>query len=173
MLAKQRRPGVVICSHRRINYGASLGRDGVRGSGVTSILVRPLPCTFRNRPGYERVGIVTENLRIHCPPALPVIVRAGRTGPENSGYCACRDNKFVITIDHALSCDSVLETLIHEWAHSLAWNYMLEKAALELTHGQIDQAEFEDRAHGPEFGVAFATVWRVFVRKILPVLRSQ
>jgi hypothetical protein len=79
----------------------------------------------------------------------------------------------VITIDHALSCDSVVETLIHEWAHSLAWNYMLEKAALELTHGQIDQAEFEDRAHGPEFGVAFATVWRVFVRNILPVLRSH
>ena len=83
------------------------------------------------------------------------------------------DQRFRITIRKDLNEDAAIDTLIHEWAHSLAWNYMLEKAALELTQGQIDQAEFEDRAHGPEFGVAFATVWRVFVRNILPVLRSQ
>jgi hypothetical protein len=173
MPSTQCRPGVVICHHRRAFPGATTLVHHSQGTIEGGSSAKSSLCTFRNRPGYESVGLVAENLRIHCPPALPVIVRAGKTDSDLDGYCIRRDNRFVITIDYTLACDSVVNTLIHEWAHSLAWNYSLEKAAADLTFGYIEQADFEDLAHGPEFGVAFATVWRVFVRNILPVLRSQ
>lgn len=117
--------------------------------------------------------MVVENLRIHCRPPLPVVVRPGITGPENDGFCVRKGDKFLITIDDTLRYDGVLNTLLHEWAHALAWNYLLERASKELAADEITAATFEDISHGPEFGVAFAFVWRTFVKKILPTLNMH
>jgi len=117
--------------------------------------------------------MVVENLRIHCRPALPVVVRPGITGPETDGFCLRQGDVFYVTIDDTLSFEGVLNTLLHEWGHALAWNYLLERASDELTAGEITESRFEEIAHGPEFGVAFAAVWRVFVGMILPALKTH
>ena len=65
-----------------------------------------------------------------------------------------------------------VETLLHEWAHTLAWNYRLDKAADDFAAGLIRADQFDDVAHGPEFGIAYATCWRMFVRWVVPVLEA-
>ena len=128
------------------------------------------PKRFHGRRGYESVGLVTENLRCHCPPAYPVLVRAGKTPPNVDGFCVRRARRFVITIDYSLGIDCVINTLLHEWGHALGWNYRLDKAADDFSEGFIGPDEFEAVAHGPEFGIAYATCWRAFVKWVVPVL---
>lgn len=170
--------GTVICCHRSV----LLARESCQvpssepSLGKTSAelaLGRRFPVRFSNRPGYECVGLAVENLRIHCPPALPVVVRAANTKPSIDGFCARRGNKFFIEISHRLSPEGVLNTLVHEWAHSLAWNFTLEKASQDSVAGEINAERFEEIAHGPEFGVAFAAVWRAFVKHVIPVLNMH
>jgi hypothetical protein len=134
---------------------------------------RVRPKSFHGRMGYEKLGLVVENLRIHCRPALPVVVRAGKTAPDIDGYCVRRGQRFVITINDRLNFEGVLNSVLHEWAHALAWNYSLERAFDDFEAGALDANGFEDICHGPEFGISFATVWRVFVKKILPALKSH
>jgi hypothetical protein len=136
-------------------------------------LGRDAPIRFSNRPGYEFVGLAVENLRLYCPPALPVTVRAGKSHPRMDGYCTRRGDKFFIEIDHALGREELLNVLVHEWAHARGWNFMLEKAADDFSDGNITQEQFEAISHGPEFGVAFAEVWRAFVKYVIPALKSH
>jgi hypothetical protein len=165
-------PPVVVCCHRRASAGAGMaGGNGRGGSGREPLGHSSLsPRRFHGRLGYESVGLVTENLRVHCPPAYPVLVRAGKTPPNIDGFCVRRDRKFVITIDHGLGVDCVINCLLHEWAHALGWTYLLDKAADEFAAGLIGPHEFDDVAHGPEFGIAYATCWRAFVRWVVPAL---
>ena len=157
---------VTLCCHHRANVGA--GRVG----GHAALRASLSPKRFHGRIGYECIGLVTENLRIHCPPAYPVLVRAGKTPSNIDGFCVRRDRKFVITIDHGLGVDCVINTLLHEWGHALAWNYRLDKAADDFAAGLIRADQFDDVAHGPEFGIAYATCWRMFVRWVVPVLEA-
>lgn len=154
---------VIVCCHRRAIVGA------VRMGRASSSLS---PRRFHGRLGYECVGLVAENLRIHCPPAYPVLVRAGTTPPNIDGFCVRREGKFVITIDHGLKVDAVIACLLHEWGHALGWNYRLDKAADEFAAGLLDTHKFEEVAHGPEFGIAYAACWRAFVRWVVPALRA-
>ena len=105
---------VIVCCHHRANFGVG------RGGGQAALRASLSPKRFHGRLGYECVGLVTENLRIHCPPAYPVLVRAGKTPSNIDGFCVRRDRKFVITIDHGLGVDCVINTLLHEWGHALA-----------------------------------------------------
>jgi len=162
---------VVVCCHRRANVGALMATGSwtqTRGRASSSLS----PRRFHGRLGYESVGLVAENLRLHCPPAYPVLVRAGKTAPNIDGFCVRRDRKFVITIDYGLQVDCVINCLLHEWAHALGWNYRLDKAADDFAAGLWDANEFDEVAHGPEFGIAYATCWRVFVRWVVPVLEA-
>jgi hypothetical protein len=164
---------VVVCCHRRVHLGAGMagGSGRLGGSGGESPCRASLsPKRFHGRLGYESVGLVTENLRLHCPPAYPVLVRAGKTPPNIDGFCVRRESKFVITIDHGLGMDCVINCLLHEWGHALGWNYRLDKAAEDFAAGLIGPDQFDDVAHGPEFGIAYATCWRTFVRWVVPVL---
>lgn len=175
--------GVIACCLRSVMPcgedlpGANTGQLSApvlaEGLPLEKRLASLRPRRFSNRPGYANVGLTLENLRLACPPAFPVVLRAGVTAPGIDGYCYRRGGKFNILIDHKLSCEGVLNTLLHEWGHALAWNCQLEKAGEDLAAGAITAEKFEEIAHGPEFGVSFAAVWRVFVKKILPVLNSH
>jgi hypothetical protein len=173
---------VVICCHRRPLLPLEPASDGFQQAvpGLTTASPtlglklgmgrKTRVQSFHGRRGYESIGMTAENLRIHCPPALPVIVRASRTTPEIDGYCVRRPNKFMITLDHTSSCEGALNTLLHEWAHALAWNFSLEKASRDLASGDISAETYEEISHDAAFGVAFATVWRTFTSRIIPVL---
>jgi hypothetical protein len=52
-----------------------------------------------------------------------------------------------------------VETLCHEWAHALAWNYSLDRLAQDPN---VDRDLFEAAAHDEAWGCAYSRVWRVY-----------
>jgi hypothetical protein len=89
------------------------------------------------------------NLRKRCPALAPVRVRRKRL-KDALGECVARWDaegvrvvRFDIYIDPRLSWDATWQTLIHEWAHAVAWH----------------QIEGEDD-HDDPWGVAYARCYR-------------
>lgn len=98
------------------------------------------------RNSYRRI---LKELRELCPPLVPVKTRR-RPLKDCMGYTTLIHNDdglpthFVLTIDSRLSWEATWTTLVHEWAHCQAWHQ---------DHRAIDD-------HGPEFGIAYANIWR-------------
>ena len=95
---------------------------------------------------------VVKFLKNKLPPSLPVTIRRMKTG-DNEGYCFKQNGKFHIRISSDLEESKVIDVLLHEWAHTLSWSRKLDKATHE---------EFEKIVHGPEWGMAYAKVYRLF-----------
>jgi len=86
---------------------------------------------------------------------LPYKVNVRRTKVPGGRAADCELQKkgkwrFLIRIDRELEENAAVLTLIHEWAHALAWNTA------------YDQGLMED--HGPEWGVAYARIWQKLFR---------
>jgi len=153
---------VLVCRHACLPAAAS-----------GAIQLPALPPSIRRlaltkRPGYELFATTLECLRELCPAPFPVIVRTSDIGPEMHGCCHRTENRFVINLSRQLDCERAVETLIHEWAHARAWNHLLDAAIT----AEVSPAEFDRLSHGPEFGIAFAEVWRVFSGVILPGIEA-
>ena len=88
-----------------------------------------------------------------------MLVRAGKTPSNIDGFCVRRDRKFVITIDHGLGVDCVINTLLHEWGHALAWNYSLDRLA---RMPDVNQNECELASHDEAWGCAYSWAWRAY-----------
>lgn len=88
-------------------------------------------------------------LREEAPPLFPVRVRRRRL-ETIWGQCRFvergKTRYFSISVESRVPEPLVVETLIHEWAHAIAWQ--LGKTV-------------ED--HGPEWGVAYARLYRLVV----------
>jgi hypothetical protein len=116
---------------------------------------------------FKRFQRVVAGLRSLCPPAFPVVIRTKQLAPGIEGTCARHRNRFVICIADRLNEKAGIEVLLHEWAHALSWTHKLDSVARMPLH---DEDLFERLSHGPEWGVAYADVWRCFVTQILPGL---
>lgn len=103
-----------------------------------------------------------------CPPALPVVVRSGRLSVRNLGTCVRDKNRFVIRLSHKLDEAAALETLIHEWAHALAWSLECDRL---MRDDSIPEDDFQEQSHGASWGVAYARTWQTFLR-ILAVVND-
>ncbi len=77
----------------------------------------------------------------HIP--LPVCIRFARLSGKY-GDCELVKGKFVIRLNRRLDESRLIDTLIHEWAHGLAWG-------------------LEEDFHGEKWGVAYSRVYRVFL----------
>lgn len=108
-----------------------------------------------NRPAFQAA---IRLLRAKLPCAYPVRVRTtdkkfgDHDGNECDGltdrFVSGRHSYFLIRIAR-MSEDRMIDCLLEEWAHARAWNHRNERA---------DEPEW----HGPEWGVAYAEVVRVF-----------
>jgi len=95
-------------------------------------------------------------LRRDCPVTYPVRVQfRNMTKTQLCGYCLTllddqdRIVRFRIVLDTTLPYLSVVDTLIHEWAHV------------------VDQAEHGlvyDDTHRDSWGLCYAKIWRAYVR---------
>lgn len=86
------------------------------------------------------------------PAALPVSVRRTKlTGLD--GYCQRVGDKFHIRINKDLDERMAIETLIHEWAHALRWDYRFDNS---------EDEEFHKWVHDAAWGVHFAEVYRAY-----------
>lgn len=121
--------------------------------------------SFMAEKRYKRFQQVVAGLRRFCPAAFPVIIRTGRLAPNIEGTCTRRRKRFVIKVADRLDEKTGIEVLLHEWGHALAWNHRLDAVAKAPPK---DPNVLERISHGPEWGVAYSTVWRVFTTKILP-----
>lgn len=136
------------------------------GSDPTGVF-RPRQ-TFLQRRDFRAFRCVLEGLRRNCPAAFPIVVRTSRLPNGIQGYCKRRRNRFVVHFSSSLTQSAAIDTLLHEWAHALGWNLLLDRLGDDMQAGRITPQDFEELSHGPEFGTAFATVWRAFAMKIVP-----
>lgn len=92
-------------------------------------------------------------LKKKCPPAYPITVRRTKITSQLDGDCSLDKKQFKIRISNALSESSAIDTLLHEWAHAIAWNHL---------HDSMDWGTFEERIHDASWGVAYSEVYRVY-----------
>ncbi len=99
-------------------------------------------------PQHAKFLAALRDLRKKVPTAFPVQVRRKDIPASECcfGTCTFDGNIFKITIDKSISNDMAVETLIHEWAHVIAWTH---------EHDTVDD-------HGPEWGLAYSRVFRAF-----------
>jgi hypothetical protein len=140
-----------ICCHRGV-----VSRAGQSSSRLAVAWNK----TFVNRPGWSDFQSVLAGLRRDCPPALPVVVRASWL-PENIlGQCFRRQKRFVVLLNDQMGEPQAVETLLHEWAHGLAWNYSLDRLAKKP---DLTDEEFQAASHDEAWGCAYSRVWRAYV----------
>lgn len=146
------RAGRVLCCRKAVRAmgGAGAGAGAWRTGASES---------FLSRPGWSEFRRVLEALRQQCPAAKPVIVRTSWMPGDVLGECVRRRARFVIRLNNKLRQDQAVETLLHEWAHALAWNYSLDRLAKEPG---VSPELFDAASHDEAWGCAYSRVWRAY-----------
>jgi hypothetical protein len=142
-----------ICCRRTGPYALAVGGLG----GARSLDAGQ---GFQRRPAWEGFRKVLLGLRELCPPAKPVIVRTSWLPRDVLGECRRSRARFVVRLNNQLRQDQAIETLLHEWAHALAWNYSLDRLA--RTPG-VSPEMFDAASHDEAWGCAYSRVWRVYL----------
>jgi hypothetical protein len=149
-----REPKPAICCRRTSPHALTAG--GLAGGQAFGA-----GQSFVERQGWGAYRRVLAGLREFCPPATPVVVRTSWMPGSILGECIRRRHSFVIRLNNQLRQDQAIETLLHEWAHALAWNFSLDKLA---RMPGIDPAEFDRASHDEAWGGgAYSRVWRVYI----------
>jgi len=115
--------------------------------------------SFLRRKDWHSFAATLECLREKCVTAQPVIVRTSWLPPDTLGECVRRKRRFVVRLNRAMNESQATETLLHEWAHALAWNYSLDRMARDP---DVDRQLFEAASHDEAWGCAYSRVWRAF-----------
>jgi hypothetical protein len=124
----------------------------------------PQPSAFRRSfvadPAFGSFRLVLAHFKGVCPAPRPVVVRSSWLPAGTLGECVRRPEKFVIRLSDELDEQMAVETLCHEWAHALAWNYALDAIG---RMPDPDPEQFEAEAHGEAWGCAYSRVWRAYL----------
>ena len=78
------------------------------------------------------------------------------------GLCYKQGKKFVISVERSLNEARAMDVVLHEWAHALAWNDLLDNAKTD--------DEFNKLAHDASWGVAYSRVYQIYEQEFLPSL---
>jgi hypothetical protein len=111
---------------------------------------------------YRAYKTLVSILKQKCPAAFPVSVRRVKMSGLD-GDCSLGKKQFFIRINRDISEASAIDTLLHEWAHAIAWNHL---------HDSLDWQEFEKRSHDASWGVAYSEVYRVYEQCYLPTVNQ-
>lgn len=88
-------------------------------------------------------------LKKTCPTLYPVSVRRLRMSDSFDGNCQFKGDSFLIRINRTLPEHEAIETLLHEWAHVIAWD------------------RCPDDEHCDEWGKAYSRIYRTFLKEFL------
>lgn len=116
--------------------------------------------SFLRRTGWQEFRGVLAGLRLHCPTAMPVVVRTSWLPGTILGQCIRRRHRFVVRLNDQMNEPQAVECLLHEWSHALAWNYSLDW--LSKMPG-VDPAVFDRACHDEAWGCAYSRVWRAYL----------
>lgn len=122
-------------------------------------MVRPFAVSFLQRPQWEAFRFALRCLRRDCPTADSVVVRTSTLTSDVLGECVRRKNRFVIRLNRRMGEEQATETLLHEWAHALAWNFSLDSLAKSPN---VDRELFDYVSHDEAWGCAYSRVWRAY-----------
>ena len=92
---------------------------------------------------------VVRFLKKNCESLFPVSVRRLKLKDEFDGDCQFKDDHFLIRINRNLPEHEAIETLLHEWAHVIAW----------------DRCTSDE--HCDEWGKAYSRIYRAFLKEFL------
>jgi hypothetical protein len=79
--------------------------------------------------------------------------------------------EFHIRINNHLSEELAIDTLVHEWAHAMAWPKVERKLFPSPLRRHIEHNE--RFGHGPEWGFAYSKVYTAFACDILPRIHRE
>lgn len=99
-------------------------------------------------------------LKKHAPPAYPISVTRKRLPNKIEGLCWKHGKKFCINIERSINEARAMDVVLHEWAHALAWNDLLDNAKTD--------DEFNKLAHDASWGVAYSRVYQIYEQQFLP-----
>ena len=167
--SRSRSREVVVCWHRRLP-GVCRSSRPLTGTLLPK-LGRDKPLTFLKRPDFGHFQQVVTGLRKLCPTGFPVVVRTCKVPSDIDGLTKRNSKRFVIHLARHLCQDAAVEVLIHEWAHCMAWNLLLDKAADDYAEGRLSRQDFERVSHNASFGVAYSEAWAAYSAEILPALK--
>ncbi len=145
-------PGALRLTCRMTTLGSRISRP--------DRCLRVAQQSFHTDGGFGTFRWVLGYLREHCPAAQPVIVRSAWLADETAGECVRRPKRFVIRLNQNLSEAMAVETLLHEWAHALAWNFRLDRLAKAP---DTTSEQFQAAAHDEAWGCAYSRVWRAYL----------
>jgi predicted SprT family Zn-dependent metalloprotease len=91
---------------------------------------------------------VVKLLRSKFPPKWPLNVRRCKLSPTLDGDCQFKTDHFLIRINRDLQEHEAIETLLHEFAHTHAWDVSTDM-------------------HSDEWGRAYSRVYRVFLKEFI------
>lgn len=116
----------------------------------------------RAKGPYKKYNKLLYMLKKHAPAAYPVSVRRKMLPKQLEGMCWKESKKFCIHICTKLDEARAMDVLLHEWAHAIAWNNLLDSVKTD--------EEFHRLSHGPEWGVAYSKVYAVYENLFLPMV---
>ena len=148
----------VACQMRRSGHFSAAQAKAAQYSFGRQI---PYGDTFLTAKRFGLFRRVLAHLRSSCPAARPVVVRTSYMSHTIAGECRVRPSRFVICLNDTMGQDEAIETLLHEWAHALAWNYTVDR--LMVTPGMTDEA-FQQACHDEAWGCAYSKVWRKYIQ---------
>lgn len=118
--------------------------------------------TARSKGTFKRYKKLLNMLRKHAHPAYPISVRRKKLPKQLEGVCWKNDKKFYIHICSSIDESRAMDVLLHEWAHAIAWNNLLDAVKTD--------EEFHKLSHGPEWGVAYSKVYAVYEEMFIPTV---
>ena len=157
-------PEPINMAARRVALGTVACQMHAVGFRPASLTGSCSSASFLTRKGFTEFRRVVAGLRKLCPTGKPVIVRTAWLPPTTLGECIRRPARFVIRLNNRLDEQGAIETVLHEWAHALAWNYSLDSLAKQP---DTDREEFDRASHDEAWGVAYSRVWRTYSVDIL------
>lgn len=157
-------PDPITKAARRAAHGTVACRMQTTGFKSLSVAGNLSSASFLIRKGFDEFRRVVSRLRVLCPTGKPVIIRTAWLPDTTLGECIRRPSRFVIRLNNRLDEQGAIETVLHEWAHALAWNYSLDSLAKQPN---IDRDEFDRASHDEAWGVAYSRVWRTYAVDIL------
>lgn len=120
--------------------------------------------TFLQRAEWTWFQATLAALREECPAGMRVVVRTTRSLPGNIlGECQRFYMCFVIRLNWSLGEHEAVETLIHEWAHALAWNFSHDNLSRP---GVATRDEWERATHDEAWGLAYSKAYRASRRSL-------
>jgi hypothetical protein len=109
---------------------------------------------------YKQYNALVRALKTHAPPAYPISVRRLPLADGHEGFCYKHGKKFHIQISKTVPENRAIDILLHEWAHAVAWNTMLDAAKTD--------DEWNKLAHDASWGVAYSKVYQIYEQIYLP-----